>query len=53
LKKVSPALIAHTRARAPGNSLGGLSTAHDIAIAQNGDILTAHLDGRAQLFSLE
>ena len=33
--------------------LGKLSTAHDIAVAPNGDILIAHLDGRAQLFSLE
>jgi len=38
---------------ASGNDLGQLSTAHDIAVAPNGDTLTAHLDGRAQLFSLE
>jgi len=36
-----------------GSGLGGLSTAHDIAVAPNGDILVAHLDGRAQLFSIE
>jgi len=35
----------------PGEGVGGLSTAHDIAIAPNGDILVAHLDGRAQLFT--
>lgn len=35
-----------------GNQDGQLSTAHDIAVAPNGDILIAHLDGRAQLFSL-
>lgn len=35
-----------------GSGLGQLSTAHDIAVASNGDILTAHLDGRVQLFSL-
>ena len=35
-----------------GSSPGQLSTAHDIAVAENGDILTAHLDGRVQLFSL-
>jgi len=35
-----------------GNGPGQLSTAHDIAVAENGDILTAHLDGRVQLFSL-
>jgi DNA-binding beta-propeller fold protein YncE len=34
----------------PGSESGQLSTAHDIAVAENGDILTAHLDGRAQLF---
>jgi len=38
---------------APGEEFGQLSTAHDIAVAPNGDILIAHLDGRAQLFSLE
>ncbi len=37
---------------APGSEVGQLSTAHNIAVAQNGDILIAHLDGRAQLFSL-
>lgn len=37
----------------PGGGHGQLSTAHDIAVAPNGDILIAHLDGRAQLFSLE
>jgi len=36
----------------PGSEVGQLSTAHDIAVAPNGDILLAHLDGRAQLFSL-
>jgi len=35
-----------------GSEDGQLSTAHDIAVAPNGDILLAHLDGRAQLFSL-
>lgn len=38
---------------APGSCSGQLSTAHDVAVARNGDILVAHLDGRAQLFSLE
>jgi DNA-binding beta-propeller fold protein YncE len=37
---------------APGNEEGQLSTAHDIAVAPNGDILLAHLDGRAQLFTI-
>lgn len=37
----------------PGGGHGQLSTAHDIAVAPNGDILIAHLDGRAQLFSTE
>jgi hypothetical protein len=36
-----------------GNGLGQLSTAHDIAVTQNGDIMITHLDGRVQLFSLE
>ena len=36
----------------PGNNPGQISTAHDIAVAPNGDILLAHLDGRAQLFTL-
>jgi len=36
----------------PGGGCGQLSTAHDIAVASNGDILVAHLDGRAQLFTL-
>jgi DNA-binding beta-propeller fold protein YncE len=35
----------------PGSDLGQISTAHDIAVAPNGDIILAHLDGRAQLFS--
>lgn len=34
----------------PGSESGQLSTAHDIAVAENGDVLVAHLDGRAQLF---
>jgi DNA-binding beta-propeller fold protein YncE len=38
---------------APGQGSGQLSSAHAIAVASNGDILTAHLDGRAQLFSLK
>jgi DNA-binding beta-propeller fold protein YncE len=38
---------------APGGGHGQLSTAHDIAVAPNGDIIIAHLDGRAQLFSFE
>jgi len=37
----------------PGGGYGQLSTAHAIAVASNGDILIAHLDGRAQLFALE
>lgn len=36
-----------------GAGLGQLSMAHSIAIAGNGDLLVAHLDGRAQLFTLE
>jgi DNA-binding beta-propeller fold protein YncE len=36
-----------------GGDAGQVSTAHDIAVAPNGDILLAHLDGRAQLFSRE
>jgi DNA-binding beta-propeller fold protein YncE len=36
-----------------GSDEGQISTAHDISVAPNGDILVAHLDGRAQLFSLE
>jgi len=36
-----------------GSGPGKLSTAHDIAVAPNGDILVAHLDGKAQLFSIE
>jgi hypothetical protein len=34
-----------------GSDTGQISTAHDIAVAPNGDILLAHLDGRVQLFS--
>ena len=34
----------------PGSKSGQLTTAHDLAVAENGDILVAHLDGRAQLF---
>jgi len=37
----------------PGDDLGQLSTAHDLAVASNGDILVAQLDGRAQLFIKE
>lgn len=37
----------------PGDGYGQLSTAHSLAVAPNGDILIAHLDGRAQLFALE
>jgi len=37
----------------PGGDAGQVSTAHDISVAPNGDILLAHLDGRAQLFSRE
>ncbi len=33
-----------------GDKEGQISTAHDISIAPNGDILLGHLDGRAQLF---
>ena len=36
----------------PGSDEGQISTAHDISVAPNGDILLGHLDGRAQLFSL-
>jgi len=36
-----------------GDVPGGLATAHDITVARNGDILTAHLDGRVQLFTLQ
>jgi hypothetical protein len=35
-----------------GSHPGGLATAHDLTVARNGDILTAHLDGRVQLFTL-
>jgi DNA-binding beta-propeller fold protein YncE len=37
---------------AQGSEAGQLSTAHDISVASNNDILLAHLDGRAQLFTL-
>jgi hypothetical protein len=36
-----------------GDDLGQLSTAHDISLAPNGDVLIGHLDGRAQLFTPE
>jgi len=35
----------------PGDGYGQLSTAHDITVAPNGDILVAQLSGRAQLFT--
>jgi hypothetical protein len=35
-----------------GAGPGQLSMAHSIAIAANGDLLVAHLDDRAQLFTL-
>ncbi len=35
----------------PGDGVGELSTAHDITVASNDDILVAQLDGRTQLFS--
>jgi DNA-binding beta-propeller fold protein YncE len=35
----------------PGDKAGQISTAHDISVAPNGDIVLAHLDGRAQLFT--
>lgn len=35
----------------PGQGWGQLSEAHDIAVAPNGDVLVAQLDGRAQLFT--
>ena len=35
-----------------GEKEGQISSAHDMAIASNGDILLGHLDGRVQLFSL-
>ncbi len=38
---------------APGDNEGQISTAHDISVAPNGDILLGHLDGRAQLFSFD
>ena len=38
---------------APGEDVGQISTAHDISVAPNGDILLGHLDGRAQLFSFD
>jgi DNA-binding beta-propeller fold protein YncE len=34
-----------------GENEGEISTAHDISIGLNGDILLGHLDGRAQLFT--
>jgi sugar lactone lactonase YvrE len=37
----------------PGDGEGQITTAHDISVAPNGDILLGHLDGRAQLFSLD
>lgn len=37
----------------PGAGYGQLSTAHALAVVPNGDILIAHLDGRAQLFALK
>ncbi|MCW3989512.1 MAG: peptidyl-alpha-hydroxyglycine alpha-amidating lyase family protein [Candidatus Bathyarchaeota archaeon] len=37
----------------PSDNAGQISTAHDISVAPNGDILLGHLDGRAQLFSLD
>jgi hypothetical protein len=37
---------------APAEHEGLISTAHDLSVAPNGDILLAHLDGRAQLFAL-
>jgi hypothetical protein len=37
----------------PGENTGQISTAHNIVVASNGDILLAHLDGRAQLFIRE
>lgn len=37
----------------PGDNAGQISTAHDISVAPNSDILLGHLDGRAQLFSLD
>jgi len=36
-----------------GEGEGQITTAHDISVAPNGDILLGHLDGRAQLFSLK
>ncbi len=38
---------------APGSDEGQITTAHDISVAPNGDILLGHLDGRAQLFSFD
>jgi DNA-binding beta-propeller fold protein YncE len=37
----------------PGDREGQITTAHDISVAPNGDILLGHLDGRVQLFSLD
>jgi DNA-binding beta-propeller fold protein YncE len=36
----------------PGSDEGQITTAHDISVAPNGDIVLGHLDGRAQLFAL-
>ena len=36
---------------APGDGEGQITTAHDISVATNRDILLGHLDGRAQLFA--
>jgi DNA-binding beta-propeller fold protein YncE len=36
-----------------GSEDGQISTAHDISVAPNEDILLGHLDGRVQLFSLD
>jgi DNA-binding beta-propeller fold protein YncE len=35
----------------PGDGIGQLTTAHDIAYSPNGDIVVGHLDGRIQKFS--
>ena len=37
----------------PDNDETQISDMHDISVVPNGDILLAHLDGRAQLFSLD
>jgi hypothetical protein len=44
-------IIGFFASRSPDVVKLGKTTAHDMALAPNGDILLAHLDGKAQLFS--